>query len=601
MRIQTAPALPPPNAFTPFTAGMLGNNGGGYRGLLRCCLASSTHPLALMNTILGRGQHIAAPDIDEEAPIVARWDGARGDWFNYTLFPTIIRVPVEALSSGNATVSLEVHYVMCMYSNVQPTSLSVTSERRWLWQEYKTAWGSTVHVDLAVLQCGREGSKYTDVHTGLALMTALDLMNPKDGSYLWFADVTESPQLQMSGIRGPSLGLAVAAAIAGCPPFVYTGYIKRAGYSAVGSYHEEGRTRRTLFDVAKPDDIIESVQDLDIKIASAMASSRVLIIPHVSSLNTPLVKVIEGYVSNASADPISGVGYADRYRPAQFRKQYQSRSLLFRQSVRMYSTSDCDGALSFSEHFDAMKTILLATSMPEVGQLSTIAWNAFMSGYVVMPYTIPNEDSSAIGARVGKTDAGRIKRYQSIVAYKAMTPIQRADAMDASAQKLEQRAAEVDRKVRAAFEAKRRVTAERTAGRVTKKRTRAVTVRAIDPNRPPPRPMSALQKARLAASRGRRGLTGRAKEKMLPLTRHTTAPAPAPPPPPPPLTAATGALMSTLPPVPVDDMEEGAGTPTNPRGAATRGREGDTDVPAGQRRRLGQGTHSMPEELAEID
>jgi len=527
MRIATAPPLPKSNEWIRFKDSFLSASQGppNVKETLRHCWASAFHqdgsailPHEVIARIQLRGQMQTGVqfDLDQRESQRSRWDSNIGPWFNYTLFPAIVRVPTENIRSHQGP-AVEVHYMSCMYSNVEPKSVSVSGANVFNWKQYKTQHGSVINVDMAVLECGRAPAKFVDVHTGLALMNALELMNPKDGSFMWFDDVTVDPQLPLSGIRGPSLGLAVCAAIAGCPPLVYTGYVKRSAYSGLSSVMDGTRTRRMLYDVAKPDDIVESVQDLDLKIGSALASGRIIVIPHVSSLNSTLNTVIAAYINGEG--PGDGSGLADRYPPRMFRKQYMSRSVLFRQAVRMYSTSDADAALSLGSSLDVQKTVLLATSMSEVGHLASIAWLALQTGMEVKPANLPTEDIDLILAKSAKFDDGRYKRAQAVEAFKRMTPQEQGDALAQSARNLADRSALMDRKTRATFETKRRTVAARTQTRIARKETRSQAVRERDPNAPKGRPLTAAQKAKMAAARSTKGLTGRVKERMQKLTR----------------------------------------------------------------------------------
>lgn len=120
---------------------------------------------------------------------------------------------------------------------------------------------------------------------------------------IWFDIVTSEMRKGGSNpniaISGPSLGLSVFAACNGLAPMFYTGFTRNLSpyYKRVNTFvRGDGNMRGHIEPIDVPslnrDDTVENVDGLPLKIQFALANNMPIVIPHVSTLNQSLSKLL---------------------------------------------------------------------------------------------------------------------------------------------------------------------------------------------------------------------------------------------------------------------------------------------------------------------
>lgn len=288
-------------------------------------------------------------DTDVTNPSQMRWElnGQENTdenyYFNSALFPAILRWTEEG---GHSRV-LPIPFRVC-YSSHEPTWMnyqnmvanSVNPERVMLL--HKPDWVAMKLRPDPSINSGGVGNSVTinvdrayiaDNNAALSIMASLQNSFPVNGSYIYmYPDVVKSEYLGVdsplsnprnSKVSGASLGMAVFAAVSGWPPYMYTGYIPypAPGYKLQGDQVYRGlvnaafhRTNPGFYQKAGPDhtairpgfdvaanalvkvskqlNFVETVADLQIKMAFAMSNGFPLICPASTSLGEATASVL---------------------------------------------------------------------------------------------------------------------------------------------------------------------------------------------------------------------------------------------------------------------------------------------------------------------
>lgn len=167
------------------------------------------------------------------------WERLYPIFFHYTFFPGISlgqRYADKKIRSHNARVArgtlaadkIDVHIsavpYAVFYSNQKPATIggmgsAALAPRNAMFQQYEVGlpMPAKFYIDVSLIG---------DADCELALIAALHTVHPVSGSFVWFMPVSApyctSPESYK--VYGPSLGLAVMAAIAGGPSILYTGF-----------------------------------------------------------------------------------------------------------------------------------------------------------------------------------------------------------------------------------------------------------------------------------------------------------------------------------------------------------------------------------------
>lgn len=325
---------------------------------------------------LARGQGIIARDgvtgrREFWEDIVRAEPQEDGNFYNFTYFPVVY-------SNGAQT---NCAMFMSCYASFEPTPEMVG--HRPMWSTYKLQGNASCLIDVSTI---------ADNNATLSLMSAIEMTRPRPGSYIWLArafmrkDVDSVPIADPPRIAGASFGLSLAACIMGGSPIAYTGFVKKmpsgfldnnydndqdtSGFSLVkadivkmGPVSREGQYGRgAQIEAVKAmhvNDIVEEVQMLPIKIAFCKANRFPLVIPHKSTYNQSLDKLLKS-LSESKRSPYAA----------------------FLQSVygdiaRMYGTVQVDQGIQFAT---ANTTVLLATTLGNAIQLSAIAFIQYTTG-----------------------------------------------------------------------------------------------------------------------------------------------------------------------------------------------------------------------------
>lgn len=162
------------------------------------------------------------------APIVWETAGA-GVGFNYTFFPVVGR-----LSVNNASPTWTTYMYCALYSQVPPSHVGGQSATEGVLHHRPTYTDvQTTGNDSAVIKV--DSTHIGDQNAWLSVFSALQNTRAQDGWYLSFFPVVSdqhfNDRVNRDGrhawaVKGPSLGLAVAAAVLGAAPVMYTGYLK---------------------------------------------------------------------------------------------------------------------------------------------------------------------------------------------------------------------------------------------------------------------------------------------------------------------------------------------------------------------------------------
>lgn len=320
---------------------------------------------------LARGQGIKASD--GRVTGLTKWEDTKDAFYNYTYFPVVY-------SNGADT---RCAMFMACYSSQKPTETVVGHHS--VWSEYKLQNG-VCNVDISTI---------ADNNATLSLISAIEMTRPVPKSYIWLCrafaynagydttiqvNVRDPPR-----IAGASFGLALAACILGSAPVAYTGFVKKmpSGYFD-NNYDNTGNSsgfalikRDYSYDETVPldnhgkrprivdiggipamhvNDIVEDVQMLPVKIAFCAANAFPLVIPHKSTYNQNLQKLL--------------VNLAKSKTPYAQYLQAVSGDI-----ARMYSTVEVDQGIPFAS---AGTNVLLATTLGnavQLGAISFIQWS----------------------------------------------------------------------------------------------------------------------------------------------------------------------------------------------------------------------------------
>lgn len=173
---------------------------------------------------------------------------------------------------------------------------------------------------------------------------------------------------------GASLGMSVAASIAGCPPLVYTGYL---GSSGVNTIFTKNGPKYENSDVILGANMVENIDDLDWKVLWAMSLMAPLIIPHnVIWYNQDAVDLI-ARAKEAALRPRNGKPPALQQVPEQLRARYGDTSSVdwaaYMRTV-FYSCQMRSAGMSFATHGS---NIMTAVNFSDC-QVMAATWAAHM-------------------------------------------------------------------------------------------------------------------------------------------------------------------------------------------------------------------------------
>lgn len=238
-----------------------------------------------------------------------------GYFCNVTAFPTVAYVPKKAVAETEAVViPIGVMYSSFEMAPSQEGPLYDVSPTQY--KEFVCDDGTKVNVDLQYFGSG------SSIRASVA--ASLNSFRPLEGSYLTIFPLVKSDFFRNWdltygwSIQGSSLGLAIAAAIRGCPTMMYTGYFSQMGTSSDAVYRYDpyapkadgysdnwqdvnlGRplvlasnARSGLRAGTRIANTVEYVQDIGVKAAFAFIHGLPLIMPYYSESRQDVQKILE--------------------------------------------------------------------------------------------------------------------------------------------------------------------------------------------------------------------------------------------------------------------------------------------------------------------
>lgn len=263
---------------------------------------------------------------------------ADGNWYGIAYFPS-----VKTNTDGSVTLAL----YGVLYSSFVPSSGEANGSnpvirgppryQRITLADAPDAQGNVpfVYVDFSLVH---------DASAGLAIKAALESSWPVSESYITlFALVDDAAWVGMIqsnqmnthvwALAGPSMGVAVMAAIMGGPPIAYTGYIRNVfannsvqngtqiGPKVISSHGDPAQNY--LVSILKSDNVVENVEMISAKVALCMRIQIPIVIPYTSFDGAPLSAALReqrkasawemNFIGEAftMADASDGVNYAD--------------------------------------------------------------------------------------------------------------------------------------------------------------------------------------------------------------------------------------------------------------------------------------------------
>lgn len=328
------------------------------------------------------------------APKSCRWDkpGDTMAWYNYAYFPA---VRYDKPSHVMACRMMAVHY-----ANWKPSDRLAGHVCKWVPVNVRDG---QMHVDIGIFP-------KMDMNSLRSLQAAITCTSPSAGSFMWFSDQTladkplpEGPlgpavwpmvyHTNFPGIRGASLGLAIASCVVGNMPCVLTGYLRKvpdlANYPKPAWDQTSGAiTSANAAEAVRVDDIVEDVQCLSTKAAFCAYYNHQIIMPHKGFFGQDLQKHIIG-----------------KNKPYEPDKQY-----MLAMGKRFYSTVQLSQGIPIQSDFVG---VLLATTLAECAQLSALTAandiSLFKNNNPWHPINMTDEQFAAIQAN---TDIEQIFKSQ---------------------------------------------------------------------------------------------------------------------------------------------------------------------------------------------
>lgn len=355
------------------------------------------------------------------------FDGA-DSFFNCTLFPVVYkRSRAVQGQRGARQNTVFVAPFMCVYSSFpiseadgdqalqQGTSSFVQAARMGVGRSYTSHTtaapnSTTVNVDVGLLR---------DDNADRAIIGALENCRPAQGSFITFVplitdeqfarrltdmNLDDAEQHEIYAVAGPSMGLAVYAAVMGAPPLLYTGYNSyimpntRIASSKDFARAEQGAlnpgamsiTRFSHDSYALPKvflgaDFVDNVAEVPLKTLYALAVGYPIVIPYNSAMGHPIWQIMAA---------------TDR---ASIHAQLAASDLFYTMS------SVIDGVSVRPE----INPILVAPTITEAVMLANIAWISMMYWHSTLPQVISQVRDSATGAYARYAKHKQAKQQES--------------------------------------------------------------------------------------------------------------------------------------------------------------------------------------------
>lgn len=135
----------------------------------------------------------------------------------------------------------------------------------------------------------------------LAAAASITAGSAHDGCFIYFFPLVDDATFQQKAnlssrywnVSGPSLGLAILAAILGAAPALYTGFISTINGQRLASGEGVDFSGPPLVDIVKQLNIIDNVSALPQKMVFAISAQWPLIMPHSNIMNQPLQRLVE--------------------------------------------------------------------------------------------------------------------------------------------------------------------------------------------------------------------------------------------------------------------------------------------------------------------
>ncbi|MHA2023286.1 MAG: hypothetical protein ACTSWQ_06460 [Candidatus Thorarchaeota archaeon] len=238
-----------------------------------------------------------------------------GTSFNFTFFPVIFTDRQTMEYTVRAGVCFSVNCVG-EHAKIKPT-LEWQSE----WMDLSRHGMGNVNVDVSRIQDSEASmsavvTAVTNARGRLMSNSYADSPTPQSQQvYIWF-DIIDVGLAQQDisnplyQISGPSLGLATFAACNGLAPCFYSGFTRNVSPYLKRVHRQVGSDKVSTVSnvpVINRDDTVETVEGLPLKIEFALSHGFPIAIPHLSTLNLELTKVLadvpassyqSGYIGN---------------------------------------------------------------------------------------------------------------------------------------------------------------------------------------------------------------------------------------------------------------------------------------------------------------
>lgn len=252
--------------------------------------------LAMIGAQMSRGQL----GLKNNNVTVKRWEylGSGNAFINYARFPTVLRYRSQQ-KQFTAPVSMIVGYSSFKPSENKNGQVGVLPHNaKWTEVKLQPNAGSNQTIQVFV-----DSVLVGDESCWLSILASLENSYPVNGTYIWFYPEVNDEYFAHGAIfghpsnckiTGASLGMAVFAAVSGWAPVFYTGYIKYIQPGKVLSrptFSREGVNVAAQYDVQqvfKQLNFVDTVRDIPMKIALALACGGVIIFPSSDEYMKPM-------------------------------------------------------------------------------------------------------------------------------------------------------------------------------------------------------------------------------------------------------------------------------------------------------------------------
>jgi len=290
--------------------------------------------------------------------------------------------------------------------------------------------------------------------TKLAIMAALQDVNGPDIVYITiFPFVTPGafekrvklfrqfsiPQDQVWSFAGPSLGLAVAAAVAGLPPMMYTGFLSQIGPGITLTGSTSTGTDATLMGA----NIVENIDLVEYKAAWACSNRYPICVPMSSTYLMPLTETlarIGGQMLITTRDGVSQPSYGVKigsfgkppYNALTVGQDYSRMSYFTKMEQAIYTTQDINLGKDFTRYGSY---IMVASTFSDIAILAIVASKSIVGQDPTGSFIKRADELASINTGEGMPRVNRLAAVKKAASGQTATPAQRRARKDAKTAK----------------------------------------------------------------------------------------------------------------------------------------------------------------------